>query len=176
MFGGIFEKAITTTISLGMMLFSSYQGDTPSFAQPRAFSRSKHITVQATLENAFNEDFRQILQSGQSVAIDYTLTLRCRLTTEIISFQHIAVYDPLMGTWELTCEEQNNRTFTIDSWNEFSNANSDFHYQTPHDMETPIEVNLVASLPKITMGQNNKSFDLMIFWNFHKPDCNVIIQ
>ncbi|MCF7913253.1 MAG: hypothetical protein K9M99_12050 [Candidatus Cloacimonetes bacterium] len=175
MFGGIFEKAITATISLGMMLFSSYQGNTPSFAQSRAFSRSNQITVQATLENAFNEDFRQILQSGHSVAIDFTLTLRSQQSTEIISFQHIAIYDPLLCTWELTCEEKNNRTFTIDSWNEFANANSDFHFQKTHDMETPIEVNLVASLPTVTMGQNNKSFDLMIFWNYHKPYCNVII-
>jgi len=176
MFGGIFEKAITATISLGMMLFSSYQGNTPSFAQARAFSRGNQITVQATLDNAFNEDFRQIMQSGQSVPIDFTLTLRGDNSTEIISFQHIAIYDPLLENWTLTCEEQNNRTYVIDSWNEFKNANSDFHYQSAHELELPIEVNLVASLPIVIMGQNNRAFDLMIFWNFHKPYCNKVIQ
>ncbi|MDP8211241.1 MAG: hypothetical protein RAO94_06930 [Candidatus Stygibacter australis] len=175
MLGGIFEKAITATISLGMMLFSSYQGNTPSFAQSRAFSRGNQITVQATLESAFNEDFRQIMQSGQRIPIDFTLTLRSEVSTEIISFQHIAIFDPLLGNWTLICEEQNNRTYVIDSWSEFKNANSDFHYQSPHELELPIEVNLVASLPIVTMGQNNESFDLMIFWNFHKPNCNEII-
>ena len=176
MFGGFFEKAITATISLGMMAFSSYQGNTPLFAQSRAFSRGNHLTVQATLDNAFNEDFRQIMQSGQSIPIDFTLTLRGDNRTEIFSFQHIALYDPLLGNWTLTCEEQNNRTYVIDSWYEFKNANSDFLYQSAHELDLPIEVDLEASLPIITMGQNNKCFDLMIFWNFHKPTCNKIIQ
>ncbi len=176
MFGGLFEKAITATISLGMMLFSSYQGNTPSFTQSQAFLRGNQITVQATLENAFNEDFRQILQSGQEVPINFTLTLRSQISTEIICFQHKASYDPLMEIWTLTCEENDNRTFNIDSWNEFKNANSNFRYHGAHDLESPIEVELIASLPTMNMGQNNRSFDLMIFWNFHKPTCTELIR
>ncbi|MDP8221307.1 MAG: hypothetical protein P9X26_08170 [Candidatus Stygibacter frigidus] len=172
MFGGFFEKAVTATISLGMMVFSSYQGNTPSFTQSRVYSHGNQITVQATLDNAFNDDFRQIMQSGQSVPIDFTLTLRGENSTEIISFQHIAKYDPLLENWTLTCEEQNNRTYVIDSWSEFKNANSDFNYESTHELEFPIDVNLIASLPIVTMGQNDRSFDLMIFWNFHKPNCN----
>jgi hypothetical protein len=176
MLGGIFEQAVTATISLGMMLFSSYQGNTPSFDDLRTFQRGNELSIQARLENAFNEDFRQILQSGQEVAIEFTLTLSSGFHTEILSFVHTAGYDPLMETWTLVCEEQNNRSFKIESWQEFKNANSNFSYKGIHYLSAPIEVNLIAALPKMNMGQNNKTFDLMIFWNFHKPDCHGVIR
>jgi hypothetical protein len=174
MFGGIFDKAITATISLGMMLFSSYQGDTPSFSQSRAFRQGNEITVQATLKNAFNDDFRQILQSGQRVDIIFTLSLSDQHRSEIINFSHIAHYDPLLELWTLTCEERD-KTFKIESWGEFKNAASDFYYQGIHYLSSPLEIVLYASLPTIVMGRNQKSFDLMIFWNYRTPECRKSI-
>lgn len=176
MFGGLFEKAVTATISLGMMLFSSYQGNTPCFEDLNAHQRGNQITVQSRLEQAFNEDFRQILQSGQEVPITFTLCLNSKERTEILTFEHRVSYDPLLETWNLTCEEQDNKSYKIESWQEFKNANSEFNYKGYHYMDLPIRVELIASLPTMVMGQNNRSFDLMIFWNYHKPTVEANIQ
>ncbi|MCF7918620.1 MAG: hypothetical protein K9N06_01750 [Candidatus Cloacimonetes bacterium] len=175
MLSGFFEKAVTATISLGMMVFSSYQGNTPLFIDSGATHRGNRITVQATLDNAFNDDFRQILQAGQEVAICFHLELRSATTTEIIDFDHIAKFDPLLETWTLTCEERD-REYTIESWNEFTRAASDFNYVGNHYLEPPIEVHLEASLPKINLGQNNREFNLMLFWNYHKPSCQANLR
>ena len=168
MFSGFLEKAVTATISLGMMMFSSYQGNTPSFIEFGSTHRGNRITVQATLNNAFNDDFRQILQSGQEICINFHLELRSEMTTEILEFEHIVLFDPLMETWTLTCEEKD-KEYTIESWPEFVNAASEFNYAAEHYLESPLEITLEASLPVIHLGQNNKEFNLMIFWNFRKP-------
>ena len=70
MLSGFLEKAITATISLGMMVFSSYQGNTPSFIEHGATHRGNRITVQATLDNAFNdEDIIYILENFNGIVI-----------------------------------------------------------------------------------------------------------
>ena len=175
MFSSFLENAVTATISLGMMIFSSYQGNTPSFVECGATHRGNRITIQATLENAFNDDFRQILQSGEEIVIAFHLELRSEMITEILDFKHRVIFDPLMETWSLTCEEKN-RTYTIESWSEFTNATSDFNYSGDHYLETPIEVFLEASLPKINLGQNNREFNLLLLWNYHKPAYHHIIR
>ena len=176
MLGNFFEKAITTTISLGMMIFSSYQGNTPSFSDIETFFYGNEITIQTNLQNAFNDDFRHILQSGQEVVINYTLTLENDYTSEIIYFTHKTNYDPLLDIWSLECEEKKVKTIKFDTWSEFVNANSEFLYKGDFYLTSPVEVELKAWLPTITLGQNNKSFDLMIFWNFHKPVSRTIIR
>lgn len=176
MLGGIFDKAILATISLGMMLFSSYQGNTPSFENVGADTQGSRLTVQSHLSSAFNEDFKQIMQSGQEIAIQFTLTLEDNYSTEILSFEHRSTYDPLSGIWTLICEESSSAPMYIETWSEFKNANSLFNYKGIHDLALPVKVDLIASLPKIILGNNGKSFDLMIFWNYHKPNCHADIE
>lgn len=175
MFGQLLDKAVTATISLGMMLFSSYQGNTPSFHNYNASKRGNYIRVQSTLENAFNDDFRRILQSGQEISINFELEIKSETTTEILYFEHIVEFDPLLENWTLNCEEQG-KVYSIDYWEEFVAAAASFNYAGNNFQEAPLTVTLEASLPKINLGQDNKQFDLMIFWNFHNPGFLVRIR
>lgn len=175
MLGQLFNKAVTATISLGMMLFSSYQGNTPYFHNYDATKRGNYIRVQSSLENAFNEDFRQILQSGQRISITFELEIKNETLTEIQYFEHIIEFDPLLETWTLNCEEQD-KVFSIDYWEEFVATASSFNYAGNNYLDSPITVTLKASLPKIHLGSENKEFDLMIFWNFHNPGFLVRID
>lgn len=158
-----------------MMLFSSYQGNTPIFRDHGAIKRGNYITVQATLDNAFNDDFKSILQSGQDISILFEVELSNSSTTEILYFEHIVTFDPLLENWSLNCEEQN-RKYSTDDWNEFIATASYFNYAGNNYMDLPMTVKMEASLPKIHLGQDNKEFDLMIFWNYHNPDYMIEID
>ena len=53
---------------------------------------------------------------------------------------------------------------------------SQFEFSFQNDLNSELQIEISASLPKISIDSSEKEFDLMMLWNFQKPKIKKRIK
>ncbi len=175
MFGALSQKIITGFISLSMMLFSSYEGNEPRFADTDVSLIENNIFIQTRLENAFENDFERIFQLGKAIDIRFKIEVSSEedlLFSE--TFFHTVNYDPLESAYFLELQERK-ETMVISSWQKLIKEISKIEFLHRLEKKKSLKINIEASLPAIQFN-DEKAHDLMMLWKFKTPKKMIIIQ
>lgn len=168
---GAITGFVTKYALIALVMFSGYKGNAPIFSELLLEQTSHYIQVNSTLQNAFEEDFETLFQSGQEIPIWFDIKLyENKKIVSIDTFKHTVSYNPLSGFYVIYFEEDNNFLET----NSFSSlkdlvSNIDYKLDFEFEYEKDYEVNIVSYLKKIYVRDLDKEFNLEALWKYKKP-------
>jgi len=164
------SKLFTGLVSMTMLLFSSYEGNNPSFSDVFVDYDQRNIRIKTTLVDAFENDFEQIFRSGSPVIITYTLNVwqgKSLISTE--TYSNTVVYDPMNRFFQADVKSSNIYVDLL-SYEELKQAVSEVDIVYEHfGISGKYLFELSAYMNIIELASLDREFDLMLLWNFKKP-------
>jgi len=177
MIGSLLYKTYLNIVSLSVLLFSNYVGNSVSFSPLSMQNVGDNIVCSAHLLNAFENDFEEIFKSGKEIRVWFEF--KALNNSKIIHFEkfyHAFKWDVKSRVYYVELQEQSFTT-TAKTTEELVYLLSVVEfpfYRAKHRGNISIE--LTAYLPKIYMDEINKEFDLMLLWNLKKPSVKKEIN
>ena len=178
MFNAFLGRVYVALISLSTLVLSNYTGNSPRFTDIFIEIVDNGIYIRCFLEDAFENDFKEIFDSGILVSVTYELEIIAKnsLITQK-SFTNTAIWEFENRHWLLYLGEDNIFT-TIENFEELKQSLSfveTFLYFDTINFDS-VNLNISARLPTIHFTTLQKSFDLMIFWKLREPKEKININ
>ena len=171
MIGSIINKAYKSVITFGILLFSNYVGNDPSFIDTQVEVNNNVIIISSILNNAFDNDFDDIFSSG--IIIDVTFEVEVSHRRSIIIKTQVtnsAVYDFEQNCWFVRYDESNT---VIPIYDIFSLKQAMSILETRISLNSnyihSLDISINAKLPVIHISSIQKDFDLMVLWKQKQP-------
>jgi hypothetical protein len=167
---GLAGKVVSGFLNVTMMLFSSYQGNNPSFSEIFLHNDLNNINIRTELVSAFDNDFQTIFKSGKPIIIYFSLTTqKDKEPAENHTFAHVVVFHPLKAYYQINLGPDNNQVIT-ESYEELLTLISHLEFIYSYSGEPGVyHFTLTASLDKIRLDTMDRDFDMMMLWNFKQP-------
>ncbi len=176
MFGILADKLVLGFVSLGMLLFSSFEGNNASFSKPYLIIEQNHYEFSTYLENAFVNDFNDIIHSGETIYIDFELSLiEDTINKKKIKFYHSVKYNAMEKSYELYLDETK-ESLVFYQYESLINQLSRVEYNfDEYDLNLK-KISLSASIRNLELPSLKKNYDMMMLWNFKKPVLKIRIE
>jgi len=172
----MFNRLITTILSLGTAVFTNIQGVNAEFTNGLIEQNGSRIVVSSDLSNCWTPEFDRILQSGQTVKITYRLELFTEgglLPEAAQSIVHELRYSILDEAFTIRQSE----TEQLITARELGNAKIllsklkrvDFFGLDDLAAGKTYYLQLSAHLNRITLPGMTEELNLMAYWNGIRP-------
>jgi len=169
MFQAFTNKVVTGIISLSMVLFSSYKGNQAKFENLMLDNNVNGVVIEATLTDAFENDFEDVFKSGSSVRVFFELKISQDKTVLYSDlFSHMVLYDPQSNLFTLELEEQD-LTLTELTYKRMVDQLAHISCDVSEILPSSITVSITSFLPKMRLESVDQEYDMMILWNMKKP-------
>lgn len=174
MFEAISGKFLAGVVSISMLLFSSFKGNTPSFGNTTYNNTGTYLHLKTSLVSAFDNDFPSIFSSGATIPVHYYLTIKSGNTTVVNrKYTQNVTYDPGKGIYEITRNGIANKIRT-QSPSQVAAELSALECSVPIKTEWGnVTLRWEAVLPKVHFDQLDKTVDLMVLWKYKKPEAKL---
>ena len=176
MLENLLNNIVSGIISFSMLLFSSYQGNKAEFEEIATERFSSGLLIKTRLINAFENDFEQVFKSGKRIDIYFHLKIKLSSKKEFVRvFRHSVTFHPMQQYYSVFKEEtEKNRQ--METFEKVKETVSQFEFSFQNDLNSELQIEISASLPKISIDSSEKEFDLMMLWNFQKPKIKKRIK
>lgn len=171
----MFEKIISSLITLGSLLFPAIPGTDANFSEIMLSQNEQGITCSANLTNWYNEELNKIFCLGEKIRIRFTAeTFEKDADSPIYrkQFYHQIMFDLVDEYFEIYYSASNEKFITYDIavaadylarldevlLVEFSALEPDKKYY----------IKLTAEMDPLYLDAVEKNIDLMIYWNNKK--------
>jgi len=169
MFNVLADKIIFGVVSAGMILFSSFQGNKATFTSPEFVANQNRFYISTTLENAFENDFEDIIRSGEEIFIDFEIKLEKNSSvSKSIIFSHSIIYNAMDHSYTLKLEEHESEQHIFE-YSDLLHRLSIIDYSFEEYVQEVNTITLTASIRNVNLPSLNKQYDMMMLWNFRKP-------
>lgn len=170
MFQALSDKVISGLISLSVMLFSSYEGNTARFADLETTFLQNRIIFKTALIDAFENDFEELFRSGQTIRVIFTVEIRENgELTSISDYEHSVLFDPLQQIYIVSLEDKK-ESLIIEDYLDLKNRISEFEYSQHYPPSGTFQIQISANLPPLILETSgNREFDTMMLWRFKTP-------
>jgi hypothetical protein len=166
------QKLLANLVTISVFLFSSFKGNDADFSAMHIQNSGSYLILQTHLVNSFDNDFKEIFQSGKQVDIWFNLEVKQNkemLHKEV--FRHSVQYDPLTSVYKVYLQEQH-ESRSVKSYSEVQQMISTMEYSLPTKPEwKKIDIHLESYLKSMRIDSMNKDIDLMMLWKMKKPVC-----
>ena len=176
MFENLFDKVISGIISFSMLLLSSYKGNEAAFSDLTVNRMNSGIFIETKLIDAFENDFEQIFKSGKK--IDIIFKVKIIVPHQDIyhrTFLHSVTFHPMQQYFSVFLEERKTE-LKIANFSELKNVVSKFGFPYFGKLNSEMEIDISAYLPKLKIDSSKKKFDLMLLWNFKIPKIKTKVK
>jgi len=169
MFQAFTNKVVTGIISLSMVLFSSYKGNPAKFENLMLDNSINGIAIEASLSDAFENDFEDVFKSGSSVRVFFELKI-LEDKNELYSsnFSHMVLFDTQTKLFTLELEEQD-LTLTELPYKRMLEQLAHISCDVDEILPSTIMIVLTSYLPKMRLESVDQEYDMMILWNMKRP-------
>jgi len=175
MFQSLADKFITGVISLSMLLLSSYEGNKAKFSNIEPDFLQNSLVIRTQLYEAFENDFEDIIKSGTEIDVFFSLSLwEKRQVIHEVQFRHSVSYQPMKQVYQILLEERDKR-YLLTSYEQMINEISKIEYLYDGEIPNKFQIKITAYLDKIKLNNNPNEYDLMMLWNFKKPQTKITI-
>jgi hypothetical protein len=176
MFEFVTNKIIMGVVSAGMLLFSSYDGNEVKFSSPQLVVNENSYYISTSLEGAFENDFQEILKSGEEIFIDFELRMeKTPWETKTITFFHSIQYNSMSKSYTLRLDERQEFQ-EITDWNNLINLISQVDMQWEEYEMKVNNLTLSASIRNVRLPSLDKQYNMMMLWNFKKPILEIDLR
>lgn len=173
MFQMLSNKVVVGMLTLGMFLFSSFEGNDASFSKPSLSYNNQSYILQTKLENAFENSFEEVLKSGEEIFIDFEIKLEENFFLHnTTSFYHSLKYNTMERTYSVNISELN-QDYEVGSYEELLDVLSVIEFVIEKQQLNPRYLTLTASIRNIKLPTIDEKYDLMMLWNFQKPKLKI---
>jgi len=175
MFQALSSKVISGVVSLGMLLFSSYEGNIAEFGELNISYGKNRVIFKTELRNAFENDFEEVFKSGHTFEINFEIKLKSgsRILHEG-TFIHSVKYDPMEQYYHVYLQDSE-RNILIADFNRLKEVISEIEYEYNGDIPTRMKIYFTAYLNKMRLSNDYKEYDMMMLWKFKKPKIKTTI-
>jgi hypothetical protein len=176
MFEILSNKLLVGVISFGMLLFSSFEGNNASFSKPNLIIEQNHYEVSTNLQNAFINDFYDIIHSGETIYIDFELNLIQDFGHEKKNkFYHSVKYNAMEKSYELYLDEKSESYIFYQYESLITHLSKIELAFENYDLDLK-KIHLTASIRNLELPSLKKKYDMMMLWNFKKPILKIRIE
>jgi|GEM_PF-1103605 len=176
MFGSLGNKIVSGIASLTALVFSSYQGNEAQLSDIGLLRQGNQLTVACRLQHAFDHDFEEFFRSGKPINVWFIMQIRSngRVVRERL-FYHRVQYAPMRAYFNVNLQDQQFTT-SVQNYQRLLELLCGFTNTfviDDLDQRHPIEISITAYLSEIRLDTMEKPFDMMLLWNFKRPDIKV---
>ncbi len=170
------KELIGSIISISMLMFGSYQGNTPVFSELIFAPGNTEMVISTKLEKAFENDFETVFKSGRKISVYFDVQIaNANEETFNDQFRHCVKFNPIEQSYALDLEEQA-KSIVLSNYQEVLDEMCKIAYPLTDAVPTGnLNVTLEAHLKSINLESLGKKFDLMTLWRFHVPKTEVSI-
>ena len=176
MFSTLYQKIITTVLVLGTAVFTNIPGTDPEFSNGLIEQNGTQLVCSADLSNCWTPEFDRIIQSGQTIVINYRVELISEtgiLPQDTKNFRHELRYNVLDETFTVNLRESGT-TRTLKNLAEVKTLITHidrYAFSDVSDLKSnqTYFIRVSAGLNRITLPGMNEPFNLMNYWKNVRP-------